>query len=244
MHQTMKKILTLCVAVLAIAGTTLKAQSLDDVLKQHFEAIGQDKLLKVNALVTTGKLNQQGMEIPFTQTSMRPNMMRIEGTFQGLSFIQTFNGTDGWSLNPFTGSTEAQPIPADQLKEMKIQADIDGMMYNWKEKGYTVTLEGTEDVEGTNCYKVKIVTPEGGEYTNYIDSDSFMIIKTKSKIMMSGAEVESESYYSNYLQVDGIAFPGKIENRYNGATGEVISIEKVDLNPTLDTKIFEKPGTN
>ena len=61
---------------------------------------------------------------------------------------------------------------------------------------------------------------------------------------MMGAEVESESFYSNYMQVDGIAFPGKIENRYNGVTGESISIDKIDINPTLDQKIFEKPGTN
>ncbi len=238
----MKKILALCIAFVAIAGTTvINAQTLDEVLDEHFDAMGQKKLKKVESVTTIGKLNQQGMEIPFTQTSMRPNKLRIEGTFQGISFIQTFNGTEGWTLNPFAGSTEAQPMAEDEIKPLKMQADLDGMLYNWKDKGYTVTLEGSEDVEGTDCYKIKVVTADNQTYTHFMDKDSYMLIKTNSKITMMGTEVVSDSYYSNYMQVDGIAFPGKIENRYNGVSGETIVIDSVELDKVTDPAMFEKP---
>ncbi len=240
----MRKLFSAITLFVITSISVLTAQNLDEVLKNHFEAVGQTKLKKVESVVTTGSLNQMGMEIPFKQISMRPNLLRIEGTFQGLSFVQTYNGVDGWTLNPFAGTTEAEPIPADQLKELKLQADMDGMMWNWKEKGYTVTLDSTEDVEGTTCYKVKVSTPEGGTYTNFIDNESYMVIKTKAKIMVMGAEVESESFFSNYMQVDGIAFPGKIENRYNGVTGETIVVQKVEMNVELEKSIFEKPTSN
>jgi len=240
----MKKLSYLLLSVVMLFTSAISAQSLNDVLKDHFEATGQKKLSKVNSMVTYGKINQMGMEIPFTQYAMRPASFRVEGTFQGLSFIQTFNGTEGWTLNPFAGQTEPQPIPADQLKLLKLQADMDGILWNWEEKGSKVTLEGNEDVEGTSCYKIKVITADGDTYTYFIDSDSYMLIRTNSKVTMSGAEVESDTYYSNYMVVNEIAFPGNITNKYNGATGEVIIVEKVELDKELDKALFEKPATN
>lgn len=241
----MKKLQILLLFIAAgMAPSFVKAQTLDDVLKEYFSAIGQDKLVKTNSLVTTGKFNQMGMEIPFTQYAMRPSSIRVEGTFQGLSFVQTYNGTEGWSLNPFAGSTTPEPLNADEMKSMKVQADMDGVLWNWKDKGHVVTLEGTEDVEGTSCYKIKVTTSDGDVYNYYIDSDSYMLIRVNSKITMMGNQVESDTYFSNYMQVDGIAFPGKIENRYNGAQGEVIIVDKVELNKDLEASLFNKPGSN
>ncbi|MBL0281880.1 MAG: hypothetical protein IPQ11_16300 [Bacteroidetes bacterium] len=39
-----------------------------------------------------------------------------------------------WTVDPFSGSTGPQPIPVDQLKSLKIQADMDGMLWDWKDK--------------------------------------------------------------------------------------------------------------
>ncbi len=240
----MKKLISAIVLVLIIASPgIITAQSLDEVLDNHFEAIGQKKLKKVETITTKGKINQMGIDVPFVQISVRPNLFRVQGTFQGLSFVQTYNGTEGWTVNPFAGSTAPEPIPADQMRELKIQADMDGMLWKWQDKGYAVTLDSTEEVEGTLCYRVKVVVPEGSTYISFIDKESFMIIKTRSNSTIMGTAVEGESFYSNYMQIDGIAFPGKIENRYNGVTSEVILIEAVELNKEYATTLFDKEGT-
>jgi len=237
----MKKIVILFSAMMLASGTFLSAQSLDEVLKEHFKAIGQEKLLKVNTIKTTGKLLQGGMEIPFFQMARRPDCVRIEGTFQGLSFIQTYNGTEGWDLNPFAGVTDPQPMSEDALKTMKYSADIDGMLWNWKDKGYTVTLEGKEDMEGTSCYKVKQVTKEGDVFTYYLDADSYMMIRTNTKVKVQGNETESDTYYGNYTQVEGLAMPGKIDTKMNGQVVMTIVTDKVEVNLDLDKSLFEKP---
>ena len=74
---------------------------------------------------------QNGMEIDFIQMGKRPDKVRVEGTFQALTFIQTYNGKEGWNLNPFTGATDPQPMSEDEIKSMKYQADMDGMLWNW-----------------------------------------------------------------------------------------------------------------
>lgn len=226
------------------AAPTLNAQTLDEVLNEHFAATGADVQAKSQTVTMTGAINQSGMEIPFKMVLARPGKLRLEGTFQGLTFIQTYNGTEGWNLNPFAGSTEPEPIPADQLSDLKEQADMDGMLYNYAAKGYQVSLEGTEEVEGTNCYKLKIIKPDTSEVVQFLDADSYLLIKSTSKSKMMGVEVNSETYFSNYLTVNGVAFAGKVENRYNGVTGEVINLTKIEFDLPVDDAIFNKPVTN
>jgi hypothetical protein len=237
----MKNITAFFTVLLLVSGNLLLSQSADDILKEHFSAIGQDKLLKVNTQKMTGKMIQGGMEIPFIQMGKRPAKVRVEGTFQALTFVQTFNGKDGWSLNPFTGATDPQPFSEDELKSMRYQADMDGMLWNWKEKGYTVTFDGKEDMEGTSCFKIKLVTKEGDNFTYYIDSDSYIMIRSNTKIKVMGNETEADTYYSNYMQVEGMAVPAKIETKMNGQIAMTIVVDKVEFNTELDDALFEKP---
>jgi hypothetical protein len=238
----MKNITAFFSFLFLLSGNITQSQSLDDILKQHFTAIGQDNLLKVNTQKLTGKLIQSGMEIPFIQMAKRPDKVRVEGTFQGLTFIQTFNGKEGWSINPFAGVTAPQPFSEDELKSMRYQSDMDGMLWNWKEKGYTVTFDGKEDMEGTSCFKVKLLTKEGDAFTYYIDSDSYVMIRSNTKVKVMGNETEADTYYANYMQVEGLAVPGKIETKMKEQLINTIVVDKVELNTELADSLFEKPA--
>jgi len=237
----MKKLTAFLTVLFLVIGNSVMSQSLDDILKEHFTAIGQDNLLKVNTQKLTGKMIQGGIEIPFIQMAKRPDKIRVEGTFQGLTFIQTFNGKEGWSLNPFAGVTDPQPMSEDELKGMHYQADMDGMLWNWNEKGYTVALDGKEDMEGTSCYKIKLDTKEGDSFTYYIDADSYLMLRTNSKMKRMGNEMESDTYYSNYMMTEGIAVPAKIETKMKDQLMGTLVIETVELNTELDDALFEKP---
>jgi len=240
--KKMKKSLLLIASLLLVAGGSLLAQSLDEVLAEHFSATGQDNILKVNSQKVTGKVIQSGLEIPFVQYAKRPGKVRIEATLQGLTLIQTFNGTEGWVINPFAGVTTPQPMTEDQLRSIKYQADSDGMLWNWKDNGYQVTLEGKEDMEGTSCYKIKLVTEPGDVFTFYIDADTYIMLRQNAKIKVMGNESESDNYYSNYSMVEGIAMPGKAETKINGQLVVTMIFEKMELNPELEDTMFDKPS--
>jgi hypothetical protein len=239
----MKKSVLLFTALLLAIGCTAVAQSLDDVLNDHFSATGQDNLLKVNTQKMTGKMIQSGLEIPFIQMIKRPGKVRVEATLQNLTLIQTFNGAEGWTINPFAGVTDPQPMSEDEVKSMKYNADMDGMLWNWKEKGYTVTLEGEEDMEGTPCNVIKLVTGTGDTFTFYIDSDTSIILRLNTKMLVMGNETESDTYLSNYMMVGGIAVPGKIETKMKGQLVMTLVVDKAELNNDLDDALFEKPVT-
>lgn len=236
----MKKLTTTFAIALLGTFSMVSAQSLDEVLENYFEVTGQETMIASKNSVSTGKMIQMGLEIPFKQYSAAPNKFRVEATFQGMTLIQTYNGEEGWNLNPFAGQTEPQPMGEMEMKAMEVQADYEGMLWNWKDKGYTVTLEDNEEVEGTDCYVVKVVKDDD-EFYNYIDADSYVLIKSKTKMMFDGNAVESETFMSNFQEGDGYIFPGKIETRSNGQVVSTIVIDEMALDVDIADDFFGKP---
>ncbi|MBK7264835.1 MAG: hypothetical protein IPI12_00505 [Ignavibacteriales bacterium] len=132
--------------------------------------------------------------MPIKLTIMRPQSMRLEVVFQGLTLIQALDDSIGWGINPFMGDSDPQKMPEDQLKSLKVQADLDGAMYNYKDKGYTAELLPAEQVEGVDCFVVLLKKTDGDEFKIFIDKESYMILKQVSKSTMGGNVVEMEIF--------------------------------------------------
>ena len=237
----MKKFSLIIATFLLFSTAFVSAQSLEKVLENYFEVLGQETLLNSKNVTATGKMLQGGIEIPFKQYAAAPNKFRLEGTFQGKTFIQTYNGKEGWSLNPFAGITEPQAMSDDEIKAVAVQADYEGMMWNWKEKGYVATLEANEEHEGADCFVVKLVSKDGDTYTTFIDAENYVTLKIKAQITMQGQEVESETLMSNYQEGDGFVYPGKMETKVNGQLQNTIVIDETVLDEELESAIFDKP---
>lgn len=236
----MKKILLVLSALLiAFSGLTIQAQTLEEILTNHFETIGQDKLLQVQSIVAKGKIIQGSIEIPITGYTKRPNKVRMEGSFQGLTFVSAYNGEQGWHLNPFMGDTLPQLSTDEEMDELKDQADIDGMLYNYKEKGYTLELADTANFEGQKVYLLKLTKPNGNVYTHYMDAENFVILKTVSKVKAKGVEQEVETLFSNYKPVEGIILPFNIENKVAGNTVAQFVFDSFALNGDVADSLFD-----
>ncbi|HXG91476.1 MAG TPA: hypothetical protein VNN73_03790 [Blastocatellia bacterium] len=67
-----------------------------------------EKIKAIKTLKVTGKMIQQGIELPVSLQQKRPNMVRLNLNFQGKSLIQAYDGQTGWKVNPFQGSSEPE----------------------------------------------------------------------------------------------------------------------------------------
>lgn len=241
--NSFKTILTIGLSLFLLGMThqvLAQDESLEDILEAHYEAIGQDALNEVNSITFKGKMMMQTMEMPMSRFQQRPNKIRQQGTFQGTTFIMCYNGESGWMVAPWTGSADAQPMPDEQVDDMKQEADMDGFLYNYEEKGHTVTLEGMEEVEGTEAYKIKVVTNKEDEIFFYLDVDSYMVLKTTSTMMREGKEMTSETFFSNYKMIDGIAVAHSLT--VSGAQGQQeIIVEELTFNEEYEEDFFEMP---
>lgn len=218
--------------------------SLEDVLQRHYDAVGGLEAIKaVESTRATGKMIMgQGMEAPFTMIAKRPGKVRIEFTFQGMTGIQAFDGETAWMVMPFMGKTEPEVMPAEQAKEIQEQADLDGPLVDWQEKGHQVELVGKVEVEGTSAYKLKVTRKSGDVQYFYLDAEYFLPIKVEGKRMFQGAELEYETTISDYKEVGDLVLAHSITNQAKGIPGgQTISIEKIELNVEVGEESFHLP---
>jgi len=233
-----KLIVSMLMAVFAIG--TISSQDLQEILDNHFETIGQEKLLEAKTVYAKGKIMQMGMELPFEMISKRPNKIKMIIEIQGSKIIQAFDGETVWAVNPLSGSSDPIDVTGPEADGIKENADLDGQLWNWEEKGHQLTYEGTEEIEGVELFVLKLAKKNGNIDYYYIDPDSYLITNTKSKITMQGQEIESEAFLSNYQEIDGHIMPFTTEQRVNGQTMITLVIEEVQVDNEYDDSIFSK----
>ncbi|SHF93837.1 Outer membrane lipoprotein-sorting protein [Mariniphaga anaerophila] len=234
-----KTISAFLVILLFVAANHTQAQNLDEVLNKHFKAIGQEKLLEKQTYFVTAKIEQMGMELPMEMKMKRPNKFRMEMEMQGQKMIQVYNGEKGWMVAPWI-SPEPQDLSGPQLDQAMEQANIDGELYNYKEKGTTASLLGKVNVDGSPMYNIKLTDKDGNVKNYFIDADNYFIRKVKAKINAQGQEVEVEQNMSDYKEFDGIFMPTKIESKSPMGTANIIFGDIV-FGEKFDDSIFEKP---
>jgi hypothetical protein len=239
----MKKIIIMILGAILAAISSIFAQDLDQVLKQYHETIGADKVLQMQTVYSKGKVMQFGMEMEYTNYITRSGKYYLEVPIQGQLMKNAYNGEVAWMVAPWTGTLDPIELTGIQLKSMKRQADMDGMLYNYAEKGYTTTLEGTEDLEGTKVYLIKQVDADGDIFVHYMDAENYVLLKTKATLAYQGSTIEAETYYSNYKPVDGVIMPFSMESKVNGQTQSTIVIEEYAFNKPVDDALFEKPAS-
>src|SRR5262249_22631225 len=150
----------------------------------------------------------------------------------------------GWRISPFRGRIDPEKLSADDTKQLKMNADIDGPLVDYKSKGNTVEYLGTEDVDGTDAHKLKVTLKTGDVRYIYLDPDYFLEIREVDQIRVRGAQEEEETDLGNYEQVEGVYFPFSIESGPKGEPKDAkITIEKVEANPDLDDQLFHFPGS-
>jgi hypothetical protein len=230
----------------ALLGLPVLAEdmTLEQVLAKHYEALGGvDNLKAVDSAIFQGNMTMgQGMEAPFKMTFLRPMMARLEFTMQGMTGVQAYDGEIAWMVMPFLGKNDPEEMADDQAKNMKEQADFDGPLVDWKEKGHQVELVGLEETEGTEAYKLKVNLANGDVRYHFLDSEYFIAIKQEGKTEVQGNEVEFETILSDYKEVGGLMFPHSIESKPKGApSGQVITIDTIELNKEVDASEFAMP---
>jgi outer membrane lipoprotein-sorting protein len=234
----------LAVAIGLALASPAAAQTVDEVIAKHIEALGgMEKLKSVKTLRMTGTMTVgPGIEAPVVMELKRPGSMRLDFTVQGMTGTQAYDGKIGWSLMPFQGSKVPQQMAEDELKLAAEQADIDGPLVDYKAKGNTVKLLGKDKVEGADAYKLEVTMKNGVVRTMYIDAEHFLQVKEESKRTIRGAEIDGETILGNYKEVGGLMFPHAVDSGQKGSPQrQKIVVEKIELNVPIDDARFKMP---
>lgn len=253
----MKHLFTLVLAVVLTLPQLTLAQDLDEILDNYFENTGgRAQWEALEGIKMTAKINQMGMEIPLEIIQLKSGKQMTVINFQGQQIKQgVFDGQVLWSINMMTQKAEkSDQETTDNIK--REMGDFPDPFLNYQAKGYTAELLGTEEIDGAECYKVKLTKKplivDGQEVDNvsfyYFDMDNFVPIAVQSEIKAGPAKGQmSEVKMSDYQEVSGYYFPFSMIQGLKGQEGQAITFDQIEVNPQVDMAEFvfpEDAGTN
>jgi len=237
----------LSLAGLALVTMPLAAQTADEIIAKYLTNVGgMDKIQAVTTLRRTGKVVLGGgFEAGVIEESKRPNKLRQEFVFQGMTGVNAYDGKTGWKIEPWQGKKDPEALSEEEMKQIVEDADFDEALVNYRQKGNKVEFAGTEQVEGTDVYKLKVTLASGDLRYYYMDTDYYVPIKIDIKRMIRGAEQEFETTLGDYKAVAGWYLPYSIETTRKGSEDtQKITFHKIEANVPVDDGRFAKPGRN
>ncbi|MBL0067894.1 MAG: hypothetical protein IPP39_05175 [Chitinophagaceae bacterium] len=227
--------------LLLSAGFSVFSQTADEVINKHIEAIGgADAWRKVNSVKMEGTLQAQGAEIAVVQTILHKKGSRQDISIMGMTGYMIVTPTEGWNYMPFQGQQAPEAMTAEDLVESQEQLDAQGSLIDYAAKGHSVEYLGKDDVDGTECYKLKVNKKNGSPETMYFEIKTNYLIKSVAVRKANGQEAEVVTSYSNYEKLpEGIVIAKSMTLPF----GE-LNISKITINGAVDEAILKSKPLN
>lgn len=227
----MKKLI-LSFSIFTLALGTVAAQSIDEIVAKHLNALGGEaKLKEVKSVEMANTIKVQGLEM-VNQTNIVVNSaVRSESTVMGNTLVQAFDGTMAWENTPIMmgGSGKPQVMADESAGAIINQADPFPLL-DYAKKGTKLEFLGTENA----YFHLKMTPKMGAESEIWINAKTGLVSKLKS--FQNGQDAEIE--FSNYAQIEGITFALHMETM----AGMIkIDTKSVKLNGSIDPSIFRMP---
>jgi len=204
-------------------------------------AMGIDKLQPVKSLRANFTESDPGdpTVTPMEATIVFPDRMHVN--------VQTPDGTLSIIVSPEAGfmSVEGRggtDLPAPQKADSLTQILHDPvyLAQHVNDPAITFTAMGTEKVGDVEAAVVDV----GGAVPWirwYVDPKSGRILREDYKGMALSGPFQGETELSDWRTADGLTFPYLHQNKQNGKDSSTVKYTSIQLNPTVDPQLFEKP---
>ncbi len=201
---------------------------------------GLSKLQSIKTMhVNIAESDSGGPPAPVDVFLAFPDSMHVEMQIpQGTLTIVASPNAAFMSL-PGMGS---RTMPPAQKSEMLAQLhhDLVYVAQHVNDPSFTFTAAGTEKVGDADAAVLDI----GGAIPWvrwYIDPKSGYILREKYKGTGQSGTFDGETELSDWRTADGLTMPRLHKNKQNGEQTSTAEFKKIEINPPLDPKLFEKP---
>ena len=231
-------------AVASLFPVVAGAQTADDLVAQVLTARGGvEKIKAIRSQRVSGNISfGPGAEGPFTVEFVRPAKMYMDITVAGQNIVRVYDGAAGWVVNPFAHNQDVQPMDDQDLRNIADESDFDGPLVDYQSKGNHVELAGQDQVDGKPVNLLKLTNKNGDVRTYFFDASSNLLLKWQGKRKVENQELDVETLFHDYRDVDGMKFAFAVDSDTPGTQlMQKIAIAKIELNADIDAQHFSKP---
>ena len=236
-----KRFLTLvsCVLVIILGTQSSEAQTLQEILSKHMQALGGEKVIREER----GSVSDVDIVVPGGLTGevkiyfKYPDKLRTEIDLKVMRSLTVYDGTKGWVQDANGQVRELAGLELEQTRS-EIYFSLCGYLFPERAKGKVEYL-GREESGGINYYVVQ-ATPEGCEPVKmFINPQTYLIDKTVSKYDI----VMATNYFSDYKDFGGIKVATSVRMNTGDTAYDIrTSLANIESNPELSDALFEIPS--
>ena len=212
---SLRRAARLVVAAAALVPSVTLAQSAPlpaakELVARHVAAIGgRDAVLRHPFFRAKGtfEMPAAGMKGDLHVVGAKPNLVVMKITLPGAGeMLQGFDGTHGWSIDPFQGP---RLIEGQELAQMMDEAEFGSVL---RESSKIESMETTEKVTlgDEECYKVRIRWTSGRESFDCYSVSSGLLIGGFSKQESPMGSIEAVTEFKDYQDFSGLKQPTKV----------------------------------
>jgi outer membrane lipoprotein-sorting protein len=222
--------------------TVPQSPTVDEIVARNLAARGgADKLRAVTSVKMTGRVKGPGGEYPVVSWAKRPNKMRRERISEGQTFVLGFDGMTVWQINPLV-SPKPREIAGPQADRTRQDAGaFDTPLLDYKAKGTTVELVGTEPVQGITMHRLRVTWKNGSIQEIYLNVETMLEAKIVMQMEQGGRKALVTSEFYNYKEVNGVTMPFGIRQSFNGQVMAEVIYDQVEFDAPMADALFAMP---
>lgn|GEM_PF-725407 len=238
-------------SLLILAGAAAGAPAagmptVEEILAHHAAARGgYERLKAVRTIIYRGTYREGGQVVMLhaAMALMRPYYKLVgDPEHPDPDFAEGYDGS-AWELYGDPGIVLRTVGAASAAGRHATR--IGGPLIDAADAGSTVTLGGTEQIDGRKAYRLLVRMQDGFEQQELIDAASWLLVAQRktAPIHAFGSSIASEERFGDYRTVDGILF-AFADREVEIATGKVLNEMQwtsITLNRDLDPRAFSPP---
>ena len=212
----------------------------EDILKKHIDALGgKSALKKVHNRIAKGtfEVPAQGLKGTLITYEAARNKNYTTIDLGGIGQIES--GNDGQVHWERTAMTGVRILEGAEKALAVRQSTFNGILY-WPKLYKKAETVGEAKVGERSCYKLEMTPNEGNSEMWYIDSESYLQVRTDLVYKGPMGEIPLQIMFEDNKEVDGIVLPHTVRQSMMGME-QVMTIESIKHNVDMPKERFDLP---
>jgi hypothetical protein len=210
---------------------------------------GKETLAKLGAvrMTTKGTVMINGAAARFSAETSRQLPDRSKVSIQleigdvKLLFVQVQNGKMAWS----SVEGETEELKDERLAEQQArthQFQVQSLAPLLRDKDYMLSALGEIKVNERPALGVRATRKGQADINLYFDKENGLLVKSERRgLDLSQKEVNVETYYSDYKDVDGLKQPARLLTHHDGKVYMEAEVSELRFEEAIDAGEFAKP---
>ncbi|HAY71941.1 MAG TPA: hypothetical protein DCX89_08620 [Saprospirales bacterium] len=227
--------------LLMLCFSAAQSQNLEKIIARHIEARGgAGKWEKIENIKITGRFVAFSEEKDFWTQKCSDGNLYSEFWMGKFKVIEAFDGKNGWTIDPWHDFSYPRLMNKAEVNALLQKSALATPFFQLKQEGIQAQLLENENVDGVECYVIKLIRSNGFEGTWYLRTDNYLEYKCKSQWVDFATQMSAESFYEDFRTINGLVIPYYEERSY-GQRNNIQKISTIEFNVPFDRQKIKMP---